>query len=303
MRHSILCLLLFIMGAIAPPLYAYDLSRPLIDIDSFITGGPGKDDIPAISRPVFGTAEAAAPVEDDDLVIGVVLNGEARAYPLDILNWHEVVNDSMQGDHIAVTWCPLTRSAIVFDRTVDGEVLSFGVTGRLYRNNLVMYDRTTDGLWPQLWSGAVTGRFSGRKLEIIPSRLTSWAIWKRTYAASLVLTRKTGVQRPYDRDPCAQYQKSPDLIFPLQAQDRDGRWPLKGLVLGVIIHGVDKAYPLSQLDDTSQPYGDTLGGIRILIHKDTGKTAHATDEQGALVPAYVVCWFGWSVFHRNTFID
>lgn len=143
--------------------------------------GPRKDGIPSIDKAVFVSAKEASFLKESDYVVGVLLGKQARAYPLKILNWHEIVNDVLAGIPIAVTRCPLTKSAIVFERKVNSEVLTFGVSGLLYNSNLIFYDRSSNSLWPRLALGAVTGRFSSRNLSVIPSHVTTWRQWKKKH--------------------------------------------------------------------------------------------------------------------------
>ncbi|MEQ8193857.1 MAG: DUF3179 domain-containing (seleno)protein, partial [Rhodospirillales bacterium] len=145
-----------------------DFSRTKIDLSEIISGGPPKDGIPSIDRPRFtplGNAGNLAPTEP---VIGLIVNGDARAYPLRILMWHEIVNDEVGGVPVAVTYCPLCNSAIVFKRTVQNRVLSFGTTGLLRHSDLVMYDRQTESWWQQFTGDAIVGKLTGQELQMLP---------------------------------------------------------------------------------------------------------------------------------------
>lgn len=197
-------------------------------------GGPGKDGIPSVDRPRFGSAAAAERfLEDDDRVIGLYLNGQARAYPQRILVWHEIVNDSV-GDHaVAVTYCPLTGTAIGFDRGGT----EFGVSGKLVNSNLVMYDRATDTEYPQILAAGIDGELTGRGLEEVRLIWTTWERWKARHPDTEVLTRQTGALRNYHRDPYGSYSPlggfyEPDsrTIFPVLSEDRS--YPPKHEVLG-----------------------------------------------------------------------
>jgi hypothetical protein len=275
----------------------FNLSSATVNSDDFVSGGPQKDGIPAISSPKFIAVSKADFLEDNDLVIGVVKNDISKAYPIKILNWHEIINDKVGEMPLAITWCPLTRSGIVFNRNLDGEKLSFGVSGLLYKSNLVMYDKSSNGLWPQLKLGSVSGRYSGNSLEKYPSLLTSWREWKKTHPDTLVLSQSTGHKRDYTRDPYAAYHRGPETMFPLKNVDM--RLQEKDLVVGIKIKNTAKAYPISALKATVS-IEDKIGGKNILVYRGPGDTGFVTDEKGNLLSAVTMYWFAWSSFNENT---
>ena len=202
---------------------------------------------------------------------------------------------------IVVTYCPLTASGVVYDRSVDGEALSFGVSGRLYRSNVLMYDQQTNGLWSQLKEQAVTGERTGTRLQTIPSETTTWADWRARHPETLVLSTDTGHRRNYARDPYQGYHASPGLMFPMERID--GRLPLKEKVLGLRIGDKVKAYPLSSLARVNQVH-DQLGGKRVRIEYDAeSQHASAIDrDSNEPLPGIVVYWFAWAAFHPDTAI-
>lgn len=144
--------------------------------DQVLAGGPPKDGIPALTDPAVIEGARAERMQSADRVIGVSINGEHRAHPLDILAWHEIVNDTLGGTPIAITYCPLCDSAVAFERTMEGQVLEFGVSGLLYQSNVLMYDRSggAQSLWSQMAGRAVSGPFSGTRLPTVPVELTTW---------------------------------------------------------------------------------------------------------------------------------
>jgi hypothetical protein len=213
-------------------LQEFDTSNSIINLNDLISGASGRDSIPPLTDPDYVSAIEADFIHDNDLVVGLSIGGQERAYPLNIMNYHEIVNDVLEGTPIAVTWCPLTRSAIVFNRQIGGETLEFGVSGFLYNSNLVMYDREFFGLWPQLWTGAVSGRFSSQNLQVIPSQVTTWEDWLDNHPDTLVLSEDTGYSRDYDTDPYLSYQSSNEIRFPVN--NSDGRLPQKSFVIGII---------------------------------------------------------------------
>ena len=245
----------------------FDLSRHSVPLDRIMSGGPPKDGIPAIKTPRFVDASAASFLRDDDRVIGLARGGVAKAYPLRILNGHEVVNDSVDDLPVAVTYCPLTGSAVAFDRRIAGQTLSFGVSGRLYESNVLMYDHQSESLWSQLAAEAVTGDHTGAKLAEVPTLVISWKAWKTAHPDTLVLSTSTGHVRDYDRNPYGAYESSGSLMF--RPSRRDPRLRPKDRVLGLVMGGAARAYPLSDLQDAGGTVEDSIDGrtVTIAIHQ------------------------------------
>lgn len=193
-----------------------DFSRSLVDFSEIISGGPPKDGIPSIDAPTFAGPEAVD-LPPQEAVIGIGSATEARAYPLRILMWHEIVNDRFDGRAIAVTYCPLCNTGIVFDRTLDGETLEFGTTGKLRHSDLVMYDRTTESWWQQFTGQAIVGELMGATLEMLPSRLESYAMFLERNAERdmAVLVPDGTFRRDYGRNPYVNYddERSSPFLF------------------------------------------------------------------------------------------
>lgn len=217
------------------------------------------DAIPAIADPGFVAASDAYPAPDG-LVIGLALGGEAKAYPVSVLNWHEVVDDTVGGRPVAVTWCPLCFTAMVFDREVQGRTLTFRVSGKLYRNNLVMYDVETGSLWSQEAARAIAGPLEGAELRLLPSELAPWAAWREQHPGSLVL-EPPGL-RNYGSDPYLGYATSPDTLYPVARPD--ARLPAKALVYGLRAGGEAKAYPFDVLRREGV-VNDAIGGVAVVL--------------------------------------
>lgn len=218
--------------------WATDFTKTAVPWTDIVEGGPGKDGIPPIDDPVFVPVDAVA-LDDREPVIGLVLDGVARAYPLRILTWHEIVNDTVAGRPLAITFCPLCNAAIVFDRTVDGRVLDFGTTGKLRHSDLIMWDRQTESWWQQFTGRAIVGAMLGERLAIVPSRLESWADFKARAPDGQVLVPNDPGARPYGANPYAGYDSGlpflyrgevPDGVRPLARvvalADRDRAWAL-----------------------------------------------------------------------------
>ena len=216
---------------------------------SLVSGGIGKDAIPALTNPeVVEALPGDAHWRPADRVLGVVMNGVARAYPIPILWWHEIVNDVLGDVPIAVTYCPLTGSGIVFDPTLDGVTVMFGTSGLLLDNNLVMYDRgRAETLWSQMGFEGVCGARDGAMLRLYPVVETTWAAWKHRYPETTVLTRNTGHRRNYDRYPYGDYDQldNEQLLFPQSLIDE--RLPMKAMVHGIAHDGAARAYSLDSL--------------------------------------------------------
>lgn len=191
-----------------------------INLKELLNGGPPKDGIPSIDRPQFDTA-ATTPFADEATVVGVVVNGEAKAYPYGILNWHEIVNDTVGGINVAVTYCPLCDTIVAFDR---GET-TFGVSGKLYHSCLVMYDRADDTLYSQPWASGIVGAEVNQTLDRIPAIKTTLGAWLEKHPDSQILSTDTGYARNYQRYPYGNYTSSETIVFPVRNQDQLDRHP------------------------------------------------------------------------------
>jgi len=178
---------------------------PLIDLDDLLSGGPPPDGIPAIDEPRFRPPSDVRSLTDQEPVVAFELDGDARAYPLEVLIWHEIVNDTVAGVPVAVTYCPLCNTAVVYDRRLDDRVLDFGTSGMLYQSALVMYDRQTESLWAHFTAEALAGALAGEELDTYPAQIVSWASWRDAHPDGLVLSRDTGHQRDYGRNPYLGY--------------------------------------------------------------------------------------------------
>jgi Protein of unknown function (DUF3179) len=209
-----------------------DFSRHTVPLSEFLSGGPGKDGIPAIDEPRFVSVEEAAEwLADREPVIELELEGVARAYPLQILIWHEIANDEVAGTPVAVTFCPLCNTAIVFDRRLDGRVLDFGTTGNLRHSDLVMYDRQTESWWQQFGGEAVVGELAGAELELIPSRIVAWEDFAGRHPDGKVLSQDTGFGREYGRNPYAGYDDvDTGPFFPAAGADDERLLPKERVV-------------------------------------------------------------------------
>ena len=180
-----------------------DFSKSIIDFDSVMSGGPPRDGIPSIDDPAFLPVSEASGLDAKEPVMTLEIEGAARAYPLRIMIWHEIVNDTLTGQPVAVTYCPLCNAAIVFDRVIDGSETTFGTTSKLRNSDLIMYDRETDSWWQQFTGEAIAGSRTGTQLDVIPSRLESWQSFQNRHPDGEVLVPNTPGFRDYGRNPYA----------------------------------------------------------------------------------------------------
>jgi hypothetical protein len=277
----------------------FDVGNASIPVEKILRGGPARDGIPAIDNPAFINPQDASFMRDDDEVVSLTINGETRAYPLRILVWHEIVNDTVAGRPVAVTYCPLCGTAMVFSRTVGTNTLDFGVSGLLYQSDVLMYDRQTESLWSQLAMTAVSGPAVNSKLQWLSSRQLTWAAWKDTFPGGRVLSTQTGFQRDYAGAGYARYHQSPDTMFPV-SQHRS-ELPDKEWVIGVIAGGVASAYPLRELPQDGQIL-DVVNGrqIELRYHSDSRMAEVRWCKSGDILPVVKVYWFAWQAFYPET---
>ena len=207
-----------------------DFSKHSIEWNEIMSGGPPKDGIPSIDEPEFQPVADETDVKPNEPVIGLEINGDARAYPLRILIWHEIVNDTVGGEPVAVTYCPLCNSAVVFERVVKGDTTTFGTTGKLRNSDLVMYDRLTESWWQQFTGEAIVGEMTGTKLKILPARLESLAQFRERYPDGRILVPNNPNFRSYGRNPYAGYDSS-DKPFLFRGDLPEGINPMVRVVM------------------------------------------------------------------------
>ena len=252
------------------------------DEDQLFAGGPGRDGIPALNTPLFVKAADAGFMSESDRVLGVEINGVARAYPLIVMWWHEIVNDTLGGDNVVVSYCPLTGSGLAFSGLVNGAFRVFGVSGLLFENNLVMFDRQTNSLWNQLLMGAKCGTEAGKALSRVPAVETTWKQWLAAHPETTVLSLTTGFQRPYGLYPYGNYDvpDNAETFFP-SSRFGDAR-PPKELVLGIREGNATVAYPFGALADKGDAVAvnDQVGGRPVLVtYLFSQTTARAFDRR------------------------
>ncbi len=252
-----------------------DFSRHTVPFDEIFSGGVPRDGIPPIYAPAHvGVEESDGWLEEQEPVVYVEIAGDARAYPLQILTWHEIVNDTVGGVPVAVTFCPLCNSAVAFDRRLDGVVHTFGVSGNLRNSDLIMWDHETQTWWQQLTGEAIVGGLAGRRLSVLPAHIVSYGDFRAARPDGLVLSRETGHVRPYGSNPYAGYDRvdKPPFLF---TGDLDGRLLPKERVAAVTLDGVDLAFPYSALRKEGA-VNHAVGGVGLVVFYKPG-TVSALD--------------------------
>lgn len=238
----------------------------LIPVAQVFDGGPGKDGIPSVDSPMFSTVqeiEDAGDLGDNELVIGIKKGGGAKAYPHQILDWHEIINDELSDWKVALTYCPLTGTGVAWNRTLNGNETTFGVSGKLYNTNLMPYDRATDSYWSQLRLDCVTGDLVNTKISTFQIIETTWGTWKKAFPNSDIMNRDTGFTRFYGSYPYGDYRTNHDnIIFPVS--NLDERLPAKERVLGVIGEIETKVYSI-ELFETERIITDKFEGKDLII--------------------------------------
>lgn len=304
------------------------------------SGGPPPDGIPPVEKPQYlSVAEASKQWNDEAVVDALTIDGQPRAYPRMITVWHEIVNETAGGKPISITYCPLTGSTLVFSGVLaDGTTTTFGTSGQLYNSNLVMYDRATQSLWPQLFGTSVRGARKGERLSELPGAITTtFGRWRRKYPDGLVLSTETGHARSYGISPYGSYDTQEGIIFPVRF--KDDRYHQKKVVVGVRVK--DSALAIPKAEHASRRVANTeLGGRQIVALYDTDLDAvrvfDRSTKGGALrfalrdggivdegtgtrwspdgradrgelagtqlepLSAYDVMWFAWIAFNNDT---
>ncbi|MGH2710338.1 MAG: DUF3179 domain-containing protein [Actinomycetota bacterium] len=256
------------------------LSRagPLVDPGDVVDVLP-RDGIPSIDDPRFVVPGKATWLAGREPVVALDVDGDARAYPAQIMTRHEIVNDVVGGRPVAVTYCPLCNSALVFERTVEGRILEFGVSGKLYRSALVMYDRQTESLWTHFQGRAFEGQLTGTTLEIVPAQMLSFDEWRRSYPDGRVLSRDTGYAVEYGTNPYEGYDRREGPYESFFDQAVDPRLPSMHRVVGVSPGAAAVAYPYRYLVDRGKGAGviqDRVEGENLVVFWRAG-TASAVD--------------------------
>jgi len=274
-------------------LSGFSLSPSLVPQQEIVPGGPPKDGIPALSRPMIESATSANQwLADSDRILGVIVSGKPRAYPLRILNWHEIVNDRIADQPLVVTYCPLCGSGMAFD-TAD----RFGVSGFLYQSDVLLYDQRSESLWSQLMMMSIAGPRRGESLPSLPVSHTTWRAWLGKHPDTTVLSRNTGYRRDYGRNPYAVYELTSRLYF--DVSHKDDRLQPKAWVIGLKLGRAARAWAVTDI----RQHGEIRDHLREknLLLRYRHETVEISDtDTGEALHGTVLYWFAWAAFHPET---
>lgn len=278
-------------------LNGFAITRPTVDPEDIIPGGPPRDGIRSIDAPAFVPVEEATWVDDSTPVLGVVVKDDARAYPVHLMDYHQIANDVVGGVPLVVTWDPLTGVPLAFERTVDGRTLDFGVSGLLYNSGFLLYDRETESLWSQFLGQAVSGPLAGKRLRRVRIRQEDLTSWRTRVGETRVLVRPAPDKIDYRFSPFERYMVENVVRYPVKA--RDDRFHAKELVLGVVVEGEARAYLGSVLTREGGWVEDRFHGRRIQIDYSTDLSVFRWEapDDVEVTEAY---WFAWKAFHPDT---
>jgi len=259
-----------------------------------------RDAIPAILEPRFVAAKDVTFMRPERRVISVRVGEEIRAYPTHLLDRHELVNDVVAGRAVLVSWCPLCGSAVAYDRVVDGRTLTFGVSGYLYKSDVLMYDHQTESFWSQLAYEAVAGPQTGAKLTVLPSEITGFGAFRKAHPDAKVLSDDQGIVRPeeYLRQVYLGYDTMPRIWFPVGEQS--GALFPKAEVVGIVVDGRARAYAVTALRGLRRAWDDTVGGERVTLTYEREGDAVRVLRGDDVVPHVRLFWFAWFAFHPDT---
>jgi hypothetical protein len=231
------------------------------------------------------------------MILGLSIGNETRAYPVNILAHHELVNDVVGGKAILISYCPLCGTGMVFQRRLEGQLLDFGVSGLLYQSDLLMYDRQTESLWSQIKAEAVTGSLIGKRLPLLRSEMMSWGRWRKVHPTTTILSRVTGHLRNYDQQPYGNYAKVRQVYFPVEL---DPRYHPKLPTLGLRTQaGQARAYPSAEILAAGGEVEEQFAGAEIRVGYDE-RTAVFRVQAPAEIEIIQGYWFAWMAFHPES---
>ena len=275
-----------------------------IPLEEIISGGPSKDGIPSIDNPKFvSLSEADKWLKEEEAGVAFSLGNVHRFYPYQILVWHEIVNDTINRQRVLVTYCPLCLTGYVFDPVVKGERVEFGTSGKLWKSNLVMYDRKTDSLWSQILGEAIVGEMTGTKLTVLSSDQVRYGNWKGLHPTGQVLSRDTGASRFYGSNPYGDYFSVTNLSLSL-AKPSDTRLPNDAFIFGIVINGKAKAYHIEAVKK-KEFAEDTFEDTSIILQHDKEfgvVRMYKKTREGKLerINPFSAFWFSWVAAHPDT---
>ncbi|MFC1653502.1 DUF3179 domain-containing protein [Patescibacteria group bacterium] len=275
--------------------FSTNLEKYSIDPNQLLSGGPEKDGIPSLSDPKFIDTEDVSFLEDDSIGILIQVNEEERFYPFNILVWHEIVNDQIENLSVAVTFCPLCGSAIVFDRRVDDRILEFGVSGFLYESNMIMFDRQTESLWQQSTGESIMGDYLNKELSVVPAQRLSYKDVVNNHPNALIMSSKTGHSRNYTISPYGDYDNNDQFLFPTSV--KNNKFPAKEIMYVLANQKSSVAFPISNLKEgSSSTY--TVNNSTYKATKNNSEIT-VTNQKNDTIPGYYEMWFSWATQHQE----
>lgn len=296
--------LVFMFGKTGKTTNEVSEMRRSIPPEEIMSGGPPKDGIPSIDNPKFiSTEEANAWLKDNEPGIMFSRGNTRRFYPYQIIVWHEIVNDTVEGERILVTYCPLCLTGFIFDPLVKGERVEFGTSGKLWKSNLVMYDRKTDSLWAQILGEAIAGEMTGTKLKALPSDQMLFGNWKKAFPAGEVLSRDTGAVKFYGSNPYGDYFSATNLALSL-AKPTDTRLPNDAFVFGIVREGKAKAYWVDAVKSKGE-VEDSFAGTTFVLRYDRELDVvrifeKLPNEREERINPFSAFWFSWAAAHPDS---
>jgi hypothetical protein len=289
------CVVAIALPTFGGSLNGFDLEDAAVPVGEIQRGGPPRDGIRALDDPPVDSL-GATPFSEHVMVIGVSLNGEARAYPVPMLERHELVNDTVGGRAILVSFCPLCGTGIVFDRAIEGKPRSFGVSGLLWRSDVLMFDRETESLWSQIDARAITGPSRDRELSMVSSRMTRLEDWAREHPATTVMSPGAAGARAYARSPYPGYDRSREIWFRAPySTEFHPKTPTLGLRFG----SEARAYPAPEVAAAGGLVREEFAGARITVRWDPDNQSFQVEKPDE-IEAIQGYWFAWSAFHPET---
>ena len=278
--------------------------RHSVPLDEIQGGGPDKDEIPPIDDPKYiEISEANEWLSDTEPGIAFSRGNTHRFYPYQIMVWHEIVNDIVEGERVLISYCPLCLTGVVFDPVVQGEKVEFGTSGLLWQSNLVMYDRKTNSLWSQVLGESIFGEMTGTVLKTLPSDQALYGKWKEQYPEGEVLSRETGAVRFYGSNPYGSYYDVQSFSLRM-VTNVDSRIANDSFIFGVVVNGEAKAYEIESVKAKGEVI-DTFEGTQFILRHDKEldvvkifkKLNDGTEER---VNPFSAFWFSWVAAHPNT---
>lgn len=281
----------------------FDLSNSSIPLEEIEQNGPPRDQIPVLTDPEVVPVREADFLANEDQVLGIALAGEARAYPIRILNWHEIINDSIGNEHFSLFFCPLCGTGLAFQVSQpDDSRTLFGFSGLRYGEETLLYDQETESLWSQLLLSSIAGKRKGEELSPLPVIQTTWERWKKQYPGSEVLSLETGYQRDYSRNPFRKGRAG--LKAPSHPMKKYGQYEAKDWVMGIVLNETARAYPFPELQKRKTKKGsliETVGNTRVKITYDLKaremKAELAGVKEQNTLQTY---WYLWNSFYPDS---